>query len=272
MNIKIAIFSFVFILFTAISYSQTTTGTGYEKGRFFAYWGWNRETFSTSNIHFRGADYDFTLDKVVAHDRQTDFGIEYFNPLRISNPQYNWRVGYMISDHFSISIGWDHMKYVVDSLQTVKMNGYINNTSYSNADQVLTTDFLQFEHTNGLNYINTEIRRFDQLLGVKNFAINLTEGVGVGILYPKTDVVLMSKPENDQWHLSGYGVSAVLGINFTFWKRVFIQPEFKGGYINMPNIVTTNSSSDEAKQKFYFSQYNIVFGWNFKLGSSGKEN
>jgi hypothetical protein len=40
----------------------------------------------------------------------------------------------------------------------------------------------------------------------------------------------------------------------------------------MPDIVTTNYSSDETMQKFYFSQYNIVFGWNFKFGSSPKKD
>lgn len=268
MNYKISVFTILLLLLTTISYSQPAIGNGYKKGRFFLYWGWNRETFSTSDIRFEGADYDFKLSEVTAHDRQTKFGIAYFNPFRISNPQYNWRVGYMISDHFSLSIGWDHMKYVVDSLQTVKVNGYINNTIYSNQDQVLTNDFLQFEHTNGLNYINTEFRRFDRLCGTKNISFNLTEGVGLGILYPKTDVVLLGKQENDEWHLSGYGVSAVIGLNFTFFEHYFIQTEFKRGYINMPDIVTTGYSSDKASQSFFFSQYNIVFGLNFKLGKS----
>jgi hypothetical protein len=270
MNIKLIIYAIVLLLSATTSYSQSTTDSGYKKGRFFVYWGWNRETFSTSNIQFKGTDYEFTLDKVVAHDRQKEFGMAYFNPMRISNPQYNWRIGYMLSDHYSISIGWDHMKYVVDSLQTVKINGNIGDKTFTNEDQVLTRDFLKFEHTNGLNYINTEFRRFDQLYGIKNFAINLTEGLGVGILYPKSDVTLLSKSENDQWHLSGYGLSAVLGLNFTFYKHYFIQTEFKPGFINMPNVVTTQSSADNADQKFFFSQYNIVFGWNFKIGSSPK--
>lgn len=268
MRYKTAIFTSMLLMLTTVSNGQEISGTGYNKGRFFIYWGWNRETFSKSDIRFEGADYNFKLNNVVAHDRQTKFGIAYFNPFRISNPQYNWRVGYMISDHYSVSIGWDHMKYVVDSLQTVKMNGYISNTIYSNQDQSITKDFLQLEHTNGLNYINTEIRRFDKLYGTKNFSVNLTEGIGAGILYPKSDVVLLGKPENDEWHLSGYGVSAVVGLNFTFFERYFVQTEFKHGYINMPDIVTTDNSYDEASQTFFFNQFNIVFGWNFRLGKS----
>jgi len=32
-----------------------------QKGRMYFYWGWSRDAFSTSSIHFKGPDYDFTL-------------------------------------------------------------------------------------------------------------------------------------------------------------------------------------------------------------------
>ena len=48
-------------------------------------------------------------------------------------------------------------------------------------------DFLEFEHTDGLNYVNVEVKRFDDIsryLGIKtaNFRVNLTEGIGAGVL------------------------------------------------------------------------------------------
>ena len=39
----------------------------------------------------------------------------------------------------------------------------------------------------------------------------------------------------------------------------------KGGYINMPNIRTTNFTSDRAKQSFFFTQFNWLFGMTFKI-------
>jgi hypothetical protein len=48
-----------------------------------------------------------------------------------------------------------------------------------------------YEHTDGLNYINTEFSRHDDissLFKIQNtdkIQINLTEGVGVGLLYPR---------------------------------------------------------------------------------------
>ena len=38
--------------------------------------------------------------------------------------------------------------------------------------------FLKFEHSDGLNYINFEYRRFDNLVKYKNWNLNIAEGLG----------------------------------------------------------------------------------------------
>lgn len=249
-----------------------TFGQGkHNKGKFFIYWGWNHAQYTDSDIRFKGDNYDFTLKDVQAHDRQSDFGIKYFKPGTMTIPQYNFRLGYFFQDHWNVSFGIDHMKYVMDQNQTVRMNGNINTGSefdgtYTNQDKVLTEDFLTFEHTDGLNYANIEIRRFDNLVHLpiskngRGVDINLTEGAGAGILYPKTNTQLMGQPRHDEFHLSGFGVGAMVGINFTFWDYFFIQAELKGGYIDMDDIMTTVSDRDKAQQNFFYSQQNIVFG------------
>lgn len=57
------------------------------KGKFFVYWGGNRSWYSSSDIHFRGEDYDFTLHNVNAHDKPKGWHIDYINPARITIPQ-----------------------------------------------------------------------------------------------------------------------------------------------------------------------------------------
>lgn len=124
--------AFVFLVFmSSISLAQTQglNSLQNKKGDFYMYWGWNRGFYSTSDIRFSGEDYDFTIQDVVAHDRQTPFNTyDYFHPLRITIPQFNARIGYFIRDNYTISIGADHMKYIVDSNQVVTMNGYIQNS------------------------------------------------------------------------------------------------------------------------------------------------
>lgn len=250
--------------------------TSHNKGKFFVSWGGNREAYSKSDVTFRGKDYYFTLDNMVAHDKPKGWHIDYINPSRITIPQTNFRMGYFINDHYSIAIGVDHMKYVMTQNQTVNITGTINlNTDYdgvyNNTPTVMTEDFLLYEHTDGLNYVNTEFSRHDDISSVFNiantdqFQINLTEGVGFGLLYPKTNTTLLGKPRHDDFHVSGYGTSLKAGINFTFFKHFYLQGELKGGYINMQDIRTTQSSEDKASQNFFFLQRLIAVGGIFKI-------
>jgi hypothetical protein len=274
----------VFLCITSIGMAQTDFNKEIKnKGKFFLYWGWNRGYFSDSDISFKGDDYDFTLYDVKASDRQTPFSVDsYLNPGNITIPQTNYRIGYFFKENYTISVGVDHMKYVVDIDQTAKINGEITG-SYPNGSggdfqgvytgndmQLLDENFLKLEHTDGLNYVNVEVSRFDNIssffkLNAKNFQINATEGVGIGILYPRTNATLLGKEKHDDFHISGYGVSARVGLDFTLFKYFFIMPELKTGYINMGDIRTTKSTSDSASQSFGYFQTTIVFGGRFNL-------
>jgi hypothetical protein len=242
-----------FCVFSQYIFSQEIVNnpekyTAKNKGKFYIFWGGNRESFSKSDIRFKGEDYDFTLYDVAAHDRPKGFHIDYFNPLRMSIPQTNFRLGYFITDKYNISIGFDHMKYVMHNDRRVAYSGYYPNAGSYNenpADDHLTLDedFLLFEHTDGLNYVNTEISRVDDItkyisktINTDKFQINLTEGIGGGFLYPKTNTTLLGKERYDEFHVSGYGLSAKVGLNVTFFKYFFIQTELKGGYIEMNDI------------------------------------
>ena len=272
-----------FCVFSQYTFSQETVEnpekyTSKNKGKFYVFWGGNRESYSKSDIRFKGADYDFTIYNVSAHDKPKGYHIDYVNPARMTIPQTNLRIGYFINDHYNISIGLDHMKYVMYNDRRVDYSGYYpeegNNTfgeTISDDELLLTEDFLLFEHTDGLNYINTEISRVDDisgLIGLPNtdkFQINLTEGIGGGFLYPKTNTTLLGKDRYDEFHISGYGLSAKVGLNFTFFKYFFIQTELKGGYIEMNDIRTTKDKADSAEQNFWFFQRIISVGGIFRL-------
>jgi hypothetical protein len=256
--------------------------TDHNKGKFYIFWGGNRESFTNSNIRFTGSNYDFTIDNVEADDKPKGWHIDYINPTRMTIPQTNFRLGYFINDHYNISVGLDHMKYVMDQNQVANVTGYINlpsteagsvyNGNYNNTPVDFTDEtFLTFEHTDGLNYVNSEFCRVDDLskiiyMGNSDiFQINLLEGVGGGLLYPKTNAKLLGRERHDDFHVSGYGVSAKVGLNFTFFKHYFIETELKEGYINMNDIRTTSQSSDRAKQDFFFFQRIIAFGAIFRI-------
>jgi len=275
-----------FCAFSQYTFAQETATTpekytAHNKGKFFVYWGGNRETYSKSDITFKGDNYNFRIDDVRAHDKPKGYHVDYVNPARMTIPQTNLRFGYYITDHYNISIGVDHMKYVMTQDQTANVSGYVNlpaseegaihNGEYNNTPTVMSKDFLQFEHTDGLNYVHAQINRVDdissyfQLPNTDKFQINLTEGIGGGLLYPKTNATLLSKQRHDDFHVSGYGLSAQVGLNLTFFKYFFIQGELKGGYIDMQDIKTTSSNADSASQHFAFFQRMITVGGIFRL-------
>ena len=258
-----------------------TKYTAHNKGKIFIYWGGNRESYSKSDIHFKGPDYDFTLYDVEASDKPKGWSIDYINPARMTIPQTNLRIGYFINDHYNIAIGVDHMKYVMNQKQIVRIGGVVGNSYPDHAGVYLpsgnsTVDlsdgsFLKFEHTDGLNYVHTEFSRIDdisKLFRIRNtdkFQMNITEGIGTGLLYPKTNATLLGKERHDDFHISGFGVSAKVGLNFTFFKYFFLQTELKGGYIDLSDIRTTHDSADKASQHFFFLQRIIAFGGIFNI-------
>ncbi len=264
-------------LFTSflIGLCLSSFAQSFKKHQLYIHWGWNGSGYSYSDIHFKGDDHNFTLHDVQATDRQSPFGEVYFDPKNLSIPQYNFKIGFFINDKYDIAIGSDHMKYVVKQNQVTSISGTIDQGKYKgNFDKAgikLDYDFLQFEHTDGLNYVNGEFNRNDNLPIIKSLseekvAFNSIVGVGIGALIPRTDATLLGKERHDEFHLAGYGFSLKAGLNVTFFKYFFIQAELKGGFINMPNIRTTFNPNDIAKQNFFFHQRNILFGGRINLG------
>ena len=246
------------------------------KGKFYVYWGGNRGYYSNSDLHFTGDDFDFTVENATAHDKPKGWHIDYINPTKMTIPQTNLRVGYYITDKYNISIGVDHMKYVMTQDQEAVVNGtYPDKGSYGevleNGKTKLTEDFLMFEHTDGLNYVNAEIARtedFSKLLGIYDIdkvQFNALAGIGAGVLYPKTNATVMGRDRFDDFRVAGWGASAKIGANVTFFNHFFVQYEWKVGYIDIVKAPIVLNTDAYASHHFTFSQSIIAVGGIFKL-------
>lgn len=243
-----------------------------KKGQMFVFWGWNRAGFTHSDIRFKGADYDFTLENVVAHDRPSALSLDYINPGTVSIPQFNFRLGYFIKDNLALVIAQDHMKYVMDQDQVADFKGHISDPVYAAMVQngkvnLADEQFLTFEHTDGLNYINLGLEKYQPLLRKEKTDIVWSYGGGVGMMMPKSNVKLFGNERSDRFHVAGFGADARTNINVIFWKHWMARVEGKIGYINMPDIKTTlNNKPDKASQDFFFGQVNFGIGYIFNTG------
>lgn len=243
-----------------------------QKGKLYAYWGWNISWYTDSDIHFKGEGFDFVLEGAEAIDKQPPFAFDpYFHPTKITIPQTNFKVGYYFSPLWDLSLGFDHMKYVLRQGQTLNISGTVNlgsedhDGTYNNDEKILTPDFLDFEHTDGLNYIHLDLRRNLEMFKKSWLSINGLAGVSSGLLIPRTRTILLGSYNRDAYKISGMGVALVLGLNITIKDGFFIQSEWKGGYINMPSVRISSIDSEKASHSFYFHQLNLVFGYGYSF-------
>ncbi len=263
-------------------------------GKFFLFWGYNRSTYSHTNMHFKGDGYDFKINYISATDDASNLNSDYVNPTKFTNPQYNYRIGYFLSDKNFISVGMDHMRYTM-AKQTTHLTGSItkgnNIGEYHNTEVVVGEDceinnngpsyidnlpkgfVSNFEHCDGLNDFSVEFGRLQQLWISKNHkhALAVTGAAGIGMLIPDSDAdILGQPPKHDMdankkaYHLAGYSFTANMGFQLDLFRHVFILARLKAGYINLPDINTTIYGG-KASQHFTFIEPMGVIGYTFHI-------
>ncbi len=280
------------LLLPAFAHTQTTAGHRFSwfaapdpnarLQRFFFYWGYNRATFAKSDIHFSGPDYDFTLFDVVAKDRPTKFNFKtYFSPTTLSIPQYDYRFGFFLTRHFALSLGVDHLKYVVVNDQTVRMSGVISERaskkyagSYLQRPIRLSDDFLRYEHTDGLNLVNLDLEYHLPVLQLAhtNLALHLMTGIGGIWVVPRTDAHVFGYGLNNKFHLAGYSLAGKAGLRLYVLKRVFLMMETKVGYVTLPDILLRNALPQRANQNIFFWEKTGAVGVDFNFSHRHKRS
>jgi hypothetical protein len=241
---------------------------------FYGYWGWHVSRYTGSDIRFSGVGYDFTLDDVVAADRPTPFSLAaYLDPSRVTIPQFNARIGFYLTDRFAISLGTDHMKYVVDVDRTVSISGNIDASAspdfagaYDGDPIQLTEDFLLLEHTDGLNLVSLdgEFTETFWTSGGGSFFLSLLYGAGGGVVVPKSHVTLFGNQTTNPFHLAGWGTTTKAGLRVDLWGKIFLQDELKGGYVSLTDgLVDGPSSPARLEQTFGYLENAIVLGVPF---------
>lgn len=258
----------------AISANEEKLSAGdFKKNEFYFYWGYNRGFFSKSDIRFTGLGSDFTLENVAAKDRPSDFSFEDY-VLNPTIPQFVVSAGWFFKDNWCLTLGTDHMKYVMVQDQTVLINGEIapNDESgeyaghYSGNQIQLTSNFLRYEHTNGLNYVNAGLEHYKVLWSAKKGPFKLTAipGMSLGVLYPRSDVSLFDVQGDNVFHVAGWGTALHAGLRFNLLKNLFVLWNNKGGFIALPDVLCSFNKYD-ARQHFFFYQSALSLGYNWRF-------
>lgn len=262
------------MLFAAPVFAQKKkTKNSYAKGTLFGYWGYNRSIYTKSNIRFVGYGYDFEMKGAVARDNPYPLSWAYFDPKRITVPQFNARVGYYYKDHWAISFGYDHMKYIFAHNNHVKISGNIDegidtvtnlSGSYDDYDFITDRSTFHYENSDGLNYLRVELTRTDQWFATrnKNFAISSNIGLGTGGILSFNDFTFAGRKDMRTISLSGYGLSGHLGARLEFFKHLFLQANASAGFMHQVKVKTRpNDPSAFARQMYGYGELDVVIGF-----------
>ncbi|MEZ4921109.1 MAG: hypothetical protein R2792_18560 [Saprospiraceae bacterium] len=273
-SIFLCLLAFLFVHTAKAQVQWLPKETHADRYKFYFYWGYNRASFAPTNLHFTGPKYDFSLYDVQAHDRPTPFKPKvYFGPTTLWIPQYNIRMGYFFKPRWSVSFGVDHMKYVMDANQTLRLSGIITPEAsdkyagtYLNELKEISPDFLQFEHSDGLNLSTFEVAYHLPLLNWPTGAIEWYNGLGALWVVTRTDVRVFGDGLNNDFHVAGYSLSAKSGLRFTFFKRFFFLFENKMGYMSLPSVLIKNDAPEIADHNIVFGEKTAALGvrFNFK--------
>ena len=141
----VALFAITLSLFSPCS-AQETAKPPHHHGTFYFAWGYNKDWFSKSDIHFTDHvtdEYDFTVHDISAHDSPM------FNHIfdkDISIPQFCYRFGYYFNDkhNLGIEVSFDHAKYIMDENQKTRITGHIRE-EHLDKDTITGAHFLYFE-------------------------------------------------------------------------------------------------------------------------------
>lgn len=282
----VAIVILMLLVFPAMAQKKKYSGKkdSDAKGTLFFYWGYNRSFYTKSDINFRGNGYDFTMANARAHDNPVKLSWDYLNPKSLTVPQFNVRIGYYFKNNWALSFGYDHLKYIFADQNQVQLSGYIepgldneSNLSgdYSNVDYTTDRTKFHYENSDGLNYLRFELTRSQQWYKTKSgwFGFTTNISVSTGALLSYNDFRFAGQNDMRTISMSGYGLSAHLGLRFEFFQHVFLQANYGGGFMHQVNVKTRpNDATARAKQLFGFMEMNAVIGALFYIKTKNNCN
>lgn len=219
-----------------------------------------------------------------AQDNPSKLGWHYFKPNAITIPQFNVRLGYYFKDNWAISIGYDHMKYIFNDNNQVKLSGYVTpgldtvtnlSGNYDNMDYTTDRTKFHYENSDGLNYLRIEVMNSKQWYRTRSgwFGFTTNIGASIGGVLSYNDFRFAGQNDMRTISLSGYGLSAHLGLRFEFFRHVFLQAGYSAGFMHQVKVKTRpNDITASARQAFGFMEMDAVIGALFYIRSKNNCN
>lgn len=205
-----------------------SSGVG-KKGEWYFSWGYNKEWYTSSNIHIKqpSRNNDYTFVEVRAHDHP-GWDEQLFKKA-ISIPQYNYRLGYYFKDNWALEINFDHTKYVVATDQLLHIKGTVDGQQVdefvSNRPDANGKRYLEYQLNNGANFLMANLvhRKHLTSFNKKWFDAALLLKGGVGVMIPHVDATINGLHNNPDFQFGGFGADAEAAVRATFFKYAYLE-------------------------------------------------
>ncbi|MDZ4667719.1 MAG: hypothetical protein SGJ00_07525 [bacterium] len=248
-------------------------GQAKKPGTFYLSWGYNREAYTKSTLHLSNHstdNYDFTMVKATAHDKNNFEHIGALNELTI--PQYNLHIGYLFNDkrNLGVELSWDHLKYVVTDNQLVHVKGNIRGRELD-LDTLVDPDFVHIQHTNGNNYLMGNIVKKHSLYKGNHTELSIHNKLGAGVLYSFTISTVLGNYDPGHFKIQGYVLGANTGLRCDIFKYFFLETT---GQLAFAHYLNTELGADHRGQlshHFFSGALALQFGFNLPMETFKKK-
>jgi len=239
-----------------------------KKGGVYFFWGYNRDWYSKSTIHFKNNisdDYDFTFHNAHASDKPDMEN--FYKPDQLTIPQYNLHVGWFFAKKPSMGIefSWDHLKYVVNDYQLMRVTGHAREQQFD-GDVLVTPDFVHLQHTNGNNYAMLNFMKRFWLVDKKNIQLYTVGKVGGGVLWSYTISTVLGSHDHGYFHYHGLVAGLAGDLRLELYKYFFIQLSTQGAFADYTNTKLGEDRKGISTHHFYSLQAIWGAGINVPLG------
>jgi len=227
-------------------------------------WGYNKDFFTRSNIHFRMSNGDrFTLHRAKAHDRG-NYPEILGDPANLSIPQYNWRLGFYLnpSRTRALELSFDHTKYIVEKGQEVRVSGVVDGQQLDETWTLDPSTNLHFEHSDGANFLQVNYVWIKPINTSRRLKIQQVLKAGGGLTIPRTDFTWRGDQLNNKFHIAGYCAGVEGGARVYALKGLFFEGTAKTGMAHYINAFanTRTTSGNRANHMIGYVEFIATLG------------
>lgn len=222
--------------------------------------------YKESQIHFIQKKYNRNLRiyDVLANDRGF---LSFLLKGEVGVTQYKLSAEIDVSPKYSVAFFLNHMGYHVDVERNYYKLGTWDNESISNRER-LSNDFIELEHSNGINIWNFGVLRRIKFTKDDSKAINFEVGFmpNIGLVSTATQAVVFNPSgEIERYNpgnkLAGYNYGVELVLRIYLKKHYFVGLNFN--YFQMQIKHARLDADAHVEQELRGSTYGINIGYKF---------